>query len=709
MEGQLQELLVDRPIVLLNHLVDLGVQTCEDVHHLWPTGGDLLDELERRHGGLAAEEGFTIVSFWTLASQRAQATYKHHLREICIHRQSAVATSAPARPTEASTAVARPVRRLLATGEVREPPLMMSLAATDPHVKEQAAKVAKVQALFELLVQDFLDLHELGVSRAQLQDATRMQLLKESIMPAADRLSVNRLGALLSTLRRWREFALRLGFELAQPTALQLNTFLKEVARGGPTAGSAVFHALNWFRAQFGVQFPLDHWLVRGFKLLPVGHTSQQKLELQPWEFVNMLLKLRQSSGTNSLVLAFMLWAAVSCIRFEHVQRSKFDRSEGNALFFTCSQGKARRQGARPAFQWAMPDIPFPGFSLVKIVQDFVTLELLPERNYLWPALQLDPLDLWQVTEHTPWRLDRKLSRGRFLELLRGALLDLGTAPDQAQTAGFNRLRRFLPTLGNVVRLSPQDQQAVGNWVEIPTGGGPIPNQKSRATWTMGIHYSGQRALHSALVKKALLKRFMRLYHAKKAELALTDEGLHPRDSWTWAELAAQNEQLGDMGTELPAPPEAEPAPPLPVDDSAARGSADVRPGPTVQEPSSPHGTEPEPEALDNQSDSATSSASSDSASDVSNEATDLEGAISTDDVAETTHWLVQGTKVHLIRGETEGRLLPWCRDAPFSQDPRSTGEGFSVVSRQRFCQRCLARMPRGLYRALARSCGWLN
>ena len=405
---------------------------------------------------------------------------------------------------------------------------MMSLAAADPHVKEQAAKVAKVQALFELLVQDFLDLHELGVSRAQLQDATRMQLLKESIMPAADRLSVNRLGALLSTLRRWREFALRLGFELAQPTALQLNTFLKEVARGGPTAGSAVFHALNWFRAQFGVQFPLDHWLVRGFKLLPVGHTSQQKLELQPWEFVNMLLKLRQSSGTNSLVLAFMLWAAVSCIRFEHVQRSKFDRSEANALFFTCSQGKARRQGARPAFQWAMPDIPFPGFSLVKIVQDFVTLELLPERNYLWPALQLDPLDLWQVTEHTPWRLDRKLSRGRFLELLRGALLDIGTAPDQAQTAGFNRLRRFLPTLGNVVRLSPQDQQAVGNWVEIPTGGGPIPNQKSRATWTMGIHYSGQRALHSALVKKALLKRFMRLYHAKKAELALTDEGLHP-------------------------------------------------------------------------------------------------------------------------------------------------------------------------------------
>ena len=705
MQSLLQDLLVDRPTALVNHLVDLGVQTCEDVQGLWQSGGALLDEFERHHGTVAAEEGFTIVSFWTLASQRAQASQRQKLKEICIHRQSAISTSAPSRPEASPPPVARPVRRLLEIGEVREPPILVNLAAKDPYVKEQAAKVAKTQTLFELLVQDFLNLEELGVSRSQLRDATRMQLLKESVMPAADRLSVHRLGALVSTLRRWRDFATRLGFDVQQPSPLQLNTFLKEVARGGPTAASSMFHALNWFRSQFGIPFPLDHWLVRSYKLLPVGHTSQQKLELQPWEFVNLILKLRQSSGTNTMVLAFLLWAAVSCIRFEHIQRSKFDRCEANALFFTCSQGKARRQGARPAFQWAMPEIPWPGFSLVKIIQDFVTMELLPGGTYLWPALQLDPLDLWQVTEHTPWKLDRKLSRGRFLELLRGALLDLGTASDQAQTAGFNRLRRFLPTLGNVFRLSPQDQQAVGNWVEIPTGGGPIPNQKSRATWTMGIHYSGQRALHSAQVKKALLKRFMRLYNAKKAELALTDDGLHPRDCWTWAEVAAQNEQLGDLGTELPAPPPVESSPDLPEDASTARGSADVRELPVHVDT----GPEPEPEAPDNESASDTSSTSSGSASDVSNEATDLEGALSNDDVAVSTHWLVQGTKVHIIRGETDGRLLPWCRDAPFSQDCRSTGEGFSTVSCQRFCQRCLARMPRGLYRALSRHCGWLN
>ena len=123
-------------------------------------------------------------------------------------------------------------------------------------------------------------------------------------------------------------------------------------------------------------------------------------------------------------------------------------------------------------------------------------------------------------------------------------------------------------------------------------------------------------------MKKALLKRFMRLYNAKKAELALTDDGLHPRDCWTWVEVAAQNEQLGDLGTELPAPPPVERSPDLPEDDSTARGSADVRELPVHVDT----GPEPEPAAPDNESASDTSSTSSGSASDVSNEATDLEG-----------------------------------------------------------------------------------
>ena len=88
-----------------------------------------------------------------------------------------------------------------------------------------------------------------------------------------------------------------------------------------------MFHALKWFRQHFAIPFDLDHWLLQPFKLLPLDHTVQQKQELQPWEMVNLLLRLRQargSRGTHLLLLAMFLWAATSRIRFEHFQRSTF-------------------------------------------------------------------------------------------------------------------------------------------------------------------------------------------------------------------------------------------------------------------------------------------------------------------------------------------------------------------------------------------------
>ena len=53
----------------------------------------------------------------------------------------------------------------------------------------------------------------------------------------------------------------------------------------------------------------------------------------------------------------------------------------------------------------------------------------------------------------TPFAVNRAMSRARFLELLRGALLEMKVEQSAAQTAGYNRLPRFLPTLGNVLAL----------------------------------------------------------------------------------------------------------------------------------------------------------------------------------------------------------------------------------------------------------------
>ena len=52
--------------------------------------------------------------------------------------------------------------------------------------------------------------------------------------------------------------------------------------------------------------------------------------------------------------------------------------SHPQSLIFECSQGKARRRGARPPYSWAMPELEFQGLSIHRIVRDFVTMELNP-------------------------------------------------------------------------------------------------------------------------------------------------------------------------------------------------------------------------------------------------------------------------------------------------------------------------------------------
>ena len=89
-----------------------------------------------------------------------------------------------------------------------------------------------------------------------------------------------------------------------------------------------------------------------------------------PWEFVNFVLLAAKSRGTKQLLLAFMLQAAVSCVRFENFQRSTMTSGNDKWLQFHCSQGKSRRKGARPSYDWAMPDVQYQGFSLLAAIRD---------------------------------------------------------------------------------------------------------------------------------------------------------------------------------------------------------------------------------------------------------------------------------------------------------------------------------------------------
>ena len=80
--------------------------------------------------------------------------------------------------------------------------------------------------------------------------------------------------------------------------------------------------------------------------------------------------------------------------------------------------------------------------------------------------------NFWEIFENFPFQASKPMSRNRFLEIMDGALRQLGNPLDVATRAGYNRLRRFLVW---EPASEGAEMQALGSWVEIPSNGGPEP------------------------------------------------------------------------------------------------------------------------------------------------------------------------------------------------------------------------------------------
>ena len=677
MEPALLELIADRPEQFMDWLTSLGIQTCRDLNMMWSSGAAMVTEFEDKFGGQLSDEAFGMAMVYTLAGHRAHDSLHQSVDVVAGERMSSQHQKPSLRlDAGPSNSIPPTVRSVIETGFRGAAPVLQACAAADPQVREEAAKQVKLNALFQLIIEDLIDLKELGMPWEALQDPIRLQRFKDMLMEAPARLSVQRLGVLVSSMRRWKRWALQKGYSVRTPTPLMLSEFLKEVSTGGPTAAASMWHVFQWFADKMGCGLPVDHFLVKPFKLHAVSHTSKQAMELSPGELINLILLASKAQGTKAVLLAFMVQSAVSCIRFEHIQRSSLVKDHKTWLEFLCRQGKSRRKGARPAYHWSTPEIAFQGWSLCATLRDFLVHEMLPESTFLWPALRLSPDELWEVTDVTPFEVGRPMQRARFLELMRGSLQEANVEPSEACTAGYNRLRRFLPTLGNCLVLDKDSMQALGSWTEIPAGGGPQATKKQRATIDMSMHYAGQKTIRSAEIKRSILARFFKVFRRKQAELALCDRGLLLRDSWTWPEFLAVNEHFGGQPFEVE--PEDLDAPledgVIEVDEGALDGiegaGSDVLPvADSAQEP-------PLDESVDSDSDSSSS------ASDISADPQDLVGILAEAGTETELQWFQQGTKVHVVRiAPQEGPRIPWCRDHPFHQDPVKVGEGFSTVN----------------------------
>lgn len=461
-------------------------------------------------------------------------------------------------------------------------------------------------------------------------------------MSSAARCSSGHLSQVTSCLRRWIKAANEQSCSLANPSPAQLATFLRRVSFGGPSAASGVFSALAWCNKHLGGTFPLDSFVTRPFRCHAQGHKSRQAPELQPWELLNLVAVTSELSGAAQVTACFVLGSAVSCIRFRHFRRSVFLRvHQGPPMWleFRCSMGKSRVKGSRPAYEWAMPDIRLSGFSLCETFLRYLEHSHPKDATFLWPALNLRASDLWQLADDLEF-LNRRMSRNQFMQCFRGFLCRALVPTDEASKAGYNRLRRCMPTGAHHLGLGEAEAQAIGSWTELPGGS----SQKQRAGQPMSRHYAGAKVQSSWQAKQQVVD----------AVLAAFKSGSWPRAEGTsllkpgcllWP-------QLGQ----------------LTASSSAMSSSA-----------------KPEP-ALADEGDSSSDSSSC-------GEISSGESCVA-DEEAEP-EWFLQGSKRHVIRElDPAGRLIPWCRESAFVQDPVARGIGVAQTAADAWCSRCLGRTP---------------
>ena len=151
-------------------------------------------------------------------------------------------------------------------------------------------------------------------------------------------------------------------------------------------------------------------------------------------------------------------------------------------------------QGQRRAFAWKVPKKVGLCFSILDRV--FVLLSTLyiknPDLCSLVPDFESDTL-----SPSSHW-LPKPMSYVKFMRTFRCFLGLIGVPKTKAQGVKYNYIRRFLPTLGEVLRVDTTEAQLLSNWIEIADG---RDRREARASHPTSRNYAGDKLTSSGLVK----------------------------------------------------------------------------------------------------------------------------------------------------------------------------------------------------------------
>ena len=216
---------------------------------------------------------------------------------------------------------------------------------------------------------------------------------------------------------------------------------------------------------------------------------------------ITNLSSTTHTQGAVAIFGGFVMLLAIACLRWRHQARSIVQHFDEQFITGKCLLGKSKVQGQRRAFARRVPKKVSLCFSIVDRV--FVLMSTLyiknPDLCSLVPDFESDTL------LPSSNRLPKPMSYVKFMRTFRCFLGLIGVPKTEAQGVKYNYIRRFLPTLGEVLRVDTSEAQSLSNWIEIADG---RDRREACASHPTSRHYAGDKLTSSGLVKALCVEAF---------------------------------------------------------------------------------------------------------------------------------------------------------------------------------------------------------
>ena len=310
--------------------------------------------------------------------------------------------------------------------------------------------------------------------------------------------SVGSISGGLSAFSRWKKWAAIHGADPLRPKAVEMASFLKDTASGGPTAALSTCRSLKWICGKIGIDLRMNNPLVMPWGVATMGHKVVQAVPLKIMVVVHWETLLGSPNDYIKMIAIGNLLIIFGVLRFQHVQRSRLLKCCAHVLIGECSQGKAKAEGVRSGYFWTLPKEGIAEKNLGEIVfnflgklvdkcqdhQDFLLHDFLPKHSDITGASAFSP---------------EPLRYGRFQaatsKLLQCPPLEMSAAEAAKNTT--YKGRRILPTAAGLLHLISEERAALGNWKDLSSRDA----EAGKASTNMGTRYDASRLSLSARTK----------------------------------------------------------------------------------------------------------------------------------------------------------------------------------------------------------------